>query len=744
MTAEGNDSVVHRMVIRHGQRDFQPVETSMDAEATQKWFSLLRLHVRVAHDNRPNKSLVYIRDGTRAAVLYRLSSPPSDNRNDVCHALVGDHSQLPSELALQLCEWDQWQHSEFWKEPLRPLSNGQLHKVLNMSKRLRQEAKEQHKELIDVVTAMLRPPAGPVSIVAGANSLLQRAGLLWGIRAVAEALFDVPGQQRFTFSTFEERSDLGAGYLPLVIFIPPGLGRDSSFPPRREVPDSSEPRVRPEEKKYFNTAAVLVAGYLGDEDWDAARWLAENSILEPPSIDERIERLVTVANAQDVLSLSRQSSREKTGQSSGSAESADAAAGQQQLDDRPAVPTVYARLSRPFSNVLHFLLPRKAKSTSESDEIRDLLRQLRSGQPESVTAAVDKIGQLGQPGQLEQRSDSDKKYIHKQLVKWRFFENELRVAFSPDEMHEAVKSLVRFGITAADLDDRPLVVRLHEMSKAADQPRLVTAELVNYAYENEQSEWFEQSTRWRARLGASLNRSAVRADYRREKHEREVENKFLRWIRIGVVPVTIVGVVWLIMTGSLLLANLFSNLTGAEAPPPVSTTTTGGPTTPDPATLPDSVALNRVIKGIGLYQVTRRSLIVTDSIDWKPRPQPTVKYDWPLQFSVSVEVTVFVNFADLPPVTPDSLDSGHRTAQLSHPRAKLDNLLIDQSSFHFTDLKDKGVIWNPEVGDLERLDDQIKSRIYDYAREIVTGSEQNAEALLRDLFKAYHYEVKFG
>lgn len=755
MTANKNDSFVDRMVFRHtGQRDFQATGTSMNSAETRQRVSQLRLNVRVAHPNRPASSLLYVRAGMSAAVLCRLSSPHGGGSQDVCHALVGHYSQLGPELALQLCDWNQWRHKDWESAELPPekpnLSPWPLSRIqqnLTPPKKLAKAADQQRNELTAIVMKILSPPAEPISIVAKESPPLQRAGLLWGLLAMTEALSELTDQQPFTFSTFEERSDLGAEHLPFAIFVPPNLPKDSPFGQRKEVEIPAQAEAPPDLEEYFKEASELVASYIYDTSPGVIGWFTSSPASKSGPIEDRAGLSVADAKRQPspataamglaelTVPIEPNTAETTTQQNDKQPSEADDQLSQddkqhsgddeQELQNGRQSPeaTTNLPLLLRARQAIHDWHHRKSRLTPEDRHIRELLGQLRSKEPDTVRSTLEEIKQLGE------RPKSDKKYVHRMLLDRRFFENELCAVLPPEETPGAVAILVRFGVATDDFRDRLLFRRLNEMSEVVNAPRLATVELRTHAFGKVQDDaWLKQPTRMRAQLGALLKRSAVRADYWQEMRRNGAEPPIRRNLRYGIVLAFIIALVsWLVI--DRLIPSLF-----ADAPP---TATSEVPL--------NSASLDQLIKGVGQFQVTSVQFSVAGTSNWKPEQTTPLILDSPFQWRASATATTFVDFANLPPLTPDSLDTTNHIARLPNPEARPPKIEVDESSFVFTD-QGGNVTWIPKGDDLQRLLQEAEAQAaLDRAGLTLTDSvEKNARDWLTALLKANGFtEVVF-
>lgn len=235
-------------------------------------------------------------------------------------------------------------------------------------------------------------------------------------------------------------------------------------------------------------------------------------------------------------------------------------------------------------------------------------------------------------------------------------------------------------------------------------------------------------SRSRNRLGALLKRSAVRADYWQEKRLYRTEPPVRRYIRLGIIPaIIIVLVLWLVF--------------GKPLPSPFAGSSSPTATSTAPEAPPDPAMLNKVINGVGQFQVTSEQLLLVGS-NWKPKQTepPTPE---PFNWSASATATVSVDFASLPPLASASLDMTNHIAHLPPPVAQVE-IKVDESSFAFKDKTGKVVKWNPEGEDLALLAQETKAQARTASVNLAGHVEQNARAWLTDLLKAHGFaKVEF-
>lgn len=489
-----------------GPSDVMATASSLDHDwqCRSEWAQWLLPHARVADRDRPEASMVYLSDGSRAAVLCRRRGPQQAGRKDNTNALLGAAADLTVDLALDLHRWPGWD-DPCWDR--RNLPTWLLSAITNDTVSRHAAIPSRSRQWDDaevVVAALLRSPSRAVSIVSDPSPLPGRMALISALVCAVGWLFENADGPPFGFSTFEIQHDDSKPDQPTVVFVPRDLPSKSGFsvsratvelPPRHPADD------------YATAAAELVDLCRRPGSQQVRQWAGEHGLLEPHAVSERVSRLM------DLLALPE--------------------------DPPPTSPS-------PESAVR----PARAEVSSLPGDELTLLDRIRAADPDDVHAALLELDRRG-PAAPGVRPELQRRLLDPR-EEW---ERHLRSSMSSAELPGAADKLVRFAFDSRDFSDPVVVAQTRLRLAAFDAPVEITAGLHRRAHAELGPIVFPRPDGVRARLGAWLAAATLRSALKRAERARRradpqhVRRRRLRLAVAGLVLLTGIAAVVFVRSG---------------------------------------------------------------------------------------------------------------------------------------------------------------------------------------------------
>jgi hypothetical protein len=225
-----------------------------DQAETERWQYLLQNRLRMhamPGATLPAAAFSYLHfgDGT-AAWVRRVSTGASAGRNN-SRAVIGSDQVLDFYAAIGLSlvtTWSDDPQAVRWPA-------AKIHRAADQAQEMLQRIGDYDDEVAIVLASLLASPAAPLSIVGGIEDEGCLA-IIWALHRVARHYLPQYFAERrdWSFSTYEDQHDTGAGDLPQIVFLPTAqLGAGTV---NRLVVDLAQPQ--------FDAADFAVARHVVD------------------------------------------------------------------------------------------------------------------------------------------------------------------------------------------------------------------------------------------------------------------------------------------------------------------------------------------------------------------------------------------------------------------------------------------------------------------------------------------------
>ena len=220
------------------------VSSYLDPAQDEKWHHRLKGSVRiypVAGTPLPTAGFSYlVFDDGSAAWIRRATAGVSEGRNN-SRALIGRAEVLDFPAAVGLSLRSGWTDGPPPTGQSAPISAEKIRETAGTAGGLLSSVPDCQDDVAVVLAGLFANPAGPLSVIGGVER--ERLAIVWALHRIAEIYLPQRFRDRadWSFSTYEDRHDTGAGDLPGIVFLPaaqPGAGTIN-----RTIVDLAQPRV---------------------------------------------------------------------------------------------------------------------------------------------------------------------------------------------------------------------------------------------------------------------------------------------------------------------------------------------------------------------------------------------------------------------------------------------------------------------------------------------------------------------
>jgi hypothetical protein len=235
------------------------VSSYLDPHQNEKWHHRLQNHVRiypVQGTPVPSAGFTYlVFDDGSAAWIRRATAGTTEGRNN-SRALIGRDDLLDFQAAVGLSLRPGWSDEAPPSGQSSPQPGDKVRAAAGSTETLLPSVRDYQDDVAAVLAGLLANPAAALSVIGGREP--ERLAIVWALHRIAERYLPQRFRDRrdWSFSTYEDRHDTGAGELPGIVFLParqPGAGAIN-----RIIVDLAQPRVDPDDL----TLAHRVVHYL--------------------------------------------------------------------------------------------------------------------------------------------------------------------------------------------------------------------------------------------------------------------------------------------------------------------------------------------------------------------------------------------------------------------------------------------------------------------------------------------------
>jgi len=222
------------------------VSSFFDPTDKEKWSYRLRTHVRiypVPGTPLPSAGFSYLLfDDGSAAWIRRATAGATEGRNN-SWVLIGRVDVLDFQAAIGLSLRPGWPDEPPPSGQSSPVPADKVRAATGFTKDLLSSVRDYQDDVEFVLAGLLADPVAELSVIGGVEP--ERLAIVWALQRVAEKYLPQRFRDRsdWSFSTYEDRHDTGAGELPGIVFLP--ARQQGAGAINRTIVDLAQPHVDP-------------------------------------------------------------------------------------------------------------------------------------------------------------------------------------------------------------------------------------------------------------------------------------------------------------------------------------------------------------------------------------------------------------------------------------------------------------------------------------------------------------------